>query len=604
MDETSVGLAPCVLSMEISKVPSPPIPIQTSSWAFLLQTMKPHRRRLGLLFLTLLISITVSVLTPFVTSKFIDGVIGTASAQHLITLAIITILLAFVAQCVAVAETWSAESLSWDTTNAVRLDLIRHVLSLDTPFHTSHTVGELIDRVDGDVSQLTRFLSRFVVMVVGNSLLILAVLAMLFTLDVRIAATLGFVVLIAFLTLTSIRKRATPLWRKERDASAHWYGELSEHLEGLEDIQAACAAPWVLGKNTLATRAWYTATMRAQMMGYAMVSSTVALFGVGTAAVLGLAVIQAQNGMMTIGSVYLVFQYTLMLRTPVEQIRNELQDFQQADASVRRVIQLLNQQPTLLNAGTSALRTGQHSIVLENVTFSWKPGQTVLNNVNLTFPPGSITGIVGRTGSGKTTLTRLVCRMIDPDMGSVRFDGVNLRDVPLEQIRAKIGVMSQDVRVIHATLRENLTWFDGSINDHTLIAALNEVGLGEWFQELSDGLDTWLGIGGVSLSAGESQLIACTRILLRNPEIVILDEASSRLDPATERKLHVAFTKVLRNRTALIIAHRLETVSFADDILVMENGKVVEHGQRLALIANPQSRFSQMIAQTETEIHQ
>lgn len=527
--------------------------------------------------------------------------IGTASIRHLVTLALITILLAVVSQCIAFAETWAAESLGWDTTNTVRLELLGHVLRLNTPFHTSHTVGELIDRIDGDVSLLARFLSRFIVVVIGNILLIVAILGLLFTLDIRIGATLSATVAIAFFALISIRKRATPLWRRERDASAHWYGELSEHLDGLEDIQAAGAAPWVLRQNTLATRAWYAATVRAQMMGYSMVSSTVALFGLGAAISLGLAVVQTQNNAMTIGGVYLVFQYTTMLRTPVEKIRNEIQDLQQADVAVRRVVELLNEEPTLPDEGSSPLPAGQHAITLTNVTFSWIPGQPVLDGIDLTFPPGSVTSIVGRTGSGKTTLTRLVCRMIDPELGTVSMGGVDLRYVPLDEVRRRIGVMSQDVRVVNATLRDNLTWFDDTIGDSQLTTALDEVGLGQWFRGLPDGLNTWLGSGEMPLSAGEAQLIACTRILLRNPDIVILDEASSRLDPATERQLHTAFARVLRGRTALIIAHRLETVAFAHNILVLEEGRVLEHGERSALMANPHSRFSQMIAQTQPE---
>ncbi len=554
-----------------------------------------------MLFLTLVTGIAMSIATPFVSSRFIDGVIGAATTRHLVTLAIITIALAFASQGLAVVETWLAESLSWDTTNAVRLDLMQHVLKLDTAFHTSHTVGELIDRVDGDVSLLARFLSRFAVVIIGNALLILAVLGMLTALDFRIGITLGVVVVVTLLVLTAIRQRATPLWQQERDASANWYGELSEYLDALEDIQAAKAAPWVLRQNTLATRIWYAITRRAGMMGYAMVSSTVVLFGIGTAAALGIAVMQVQNHTMTIGGVYMVLMYTLMLQTPVGQIRNELQDFQQADASIQRVVQLLNQQSALPDGGTSTLSSGNLPIVLNGVSFAWTPGSPVLQKIDLTFAPGRITGIVGRTGSGKTTLTRLVCRIIDPDEGTVVIGASDLRDVPLDQIRQRIGIMSQDVRIIHATLRDNLTWFDRDIPDDKLVALLIEVGLAEWWHTLPEGLDTWLGTGGLTLSAGESQLLACTRLLLRDPDIVILDEASSRLDPASERKLHQAIARLTRGRTALIVAHRLETMAFADDIVMLEEGRVLEHGSRVALMSDPRSRFSQLVGQTTLE---
>ncbi|MCO5224251.1 MAG: ABC transporter ATP-binding protein/permease [Thermomicrobiales bacterium] len=579
---------------------SPSIP--HSSRSFLVTTLRPHRWRIAGLFLILLAGIAISVITPIIASAFIDGVIGTATYRYLLALALGTIALALISQGIALVETWMAESLSWDTTNAVRLRLISHVLGLDISVHTSQAVGALIDRVDGDVSMMARFLSRYIVVVVGNAHLILAILAVMITRNTAIGLILTATVLITFLLLGSIRRRATPLWQKERQASANWYGELSEHLDGLEDIQAAGAAPWVLRQNTLATRAWYAITMKAQVMGYSMVSVTVLLFGFGSALVLGLAANQALNGTMTIGEVYLVFSYTLMLRTPIEQIRNELQDVQQADASVRRVVDLLNQQSRLPDTGSHDLPTGKQPIRLEHVTFGWNPEIPVLHDVSLTFPAGRVTGIVGRTGSGKTTLTRLICRMIDPDKGAVMVGDIDLRDVPLDQLRARIAVMSQDVRIVHATLRDNLTWFNPTYGDDRLVALLHEVGMEEWYTRLPEGLNTLLGHGGLPLSAGEAQLIACTRILLHDPDIVILDEASSRLDPATERTLHRASARILHGRTAIVIAHRLESMLIADEIVVLEQGRVVEHGDRVVLMTDPESHLSHLLAHTNMEV--
>ncbi|MCB0065724.1 MAG: ATP-binding cassette domain-containing protein, partial [Caldilineaceae bacterium] len=204
-------------------------------------------------------------------------------------------------------------------------------------------------------------------------------------------------------------------------------------------------------------------------------------------------------------------------------------------------------------------------------------------------------GVLGRTGSGKTTLTRLLYRLYDPDDGTIRLDGVDLRAVAPDELRRRVGVVTQEVQLFHATLRDNITFFDPQIDDAAIEAALAELGLLDWVRAMPDGLDTMLASGGHGFSAGEAQLLAFTRLLLRDPGLVILDEAASRLDPVTERRLEAAIDRLLENRTAVIVAHRLHTVQRADDILILENGAIVEYGARRVLAADPSSRFARLL---------
>jgi ATP-binding cassette subfamily B protein len=202
---------------------------------------------------------------------------------------------------------------------------------------------------------------------------------------------------------------------------------------------------------------------------------------------------------------------------------------------------------------------------------------------------------LGRTGSGKTTLARLIFRLYDPKAGRIEFNGADLRDLHLETLRRSIAIVTQDVQLFRATVRDNLTFFDRSIPDEKILATLEELELGDWYRSLPKGLDTPLDTGNRSLSAGEGQLLAFTRVFLRNPGLVILDEASSRLDPATEQRIEHAIDKLLQNRTAIIIAHRLGTVRRADEIMILEGGSVSEYGNRKQLAADPNSRFYQLL---------
>jgi ATP-binding cassette subfamily B protein len=203
--------------------------------------------------------------------------------------------------------------------------------------------------------------------------------------------------------------------------------------------------------------------------------------------------------------------------------------------------------------------------------------------------------LLGRTGSGKTTLARLIFRLYDPKSGRITINEADLRDAQLNALRRRVAIVTQDVQLFHASIRDNLTFFDRSIPDEHILATLEELELGDWHRSLPAGLDTLLETGTRSLSAGEAQLLAFTRVFLRDPGLLILDEASSRLDPATEARLERAIDKLLKNRTAIIIAHRLGTVQRADEIMILESGKVSEYGDRKQLAANTNSRFHQLL---------
>jgi ATP-binding cassette subfamily B protein len=322
---------------------------------------------------------------------------------------------------------------------------------------------------------------------------------------------------------------------------------------------------------------------------------TVIVFALGTAIALGLGVTLYQAGLITLGTVYRIFAYTTLLSDPIDQITRQLQDLQQAGASITRIGDLMRERSNILDGTGPALSSGALSVQFEDVTFGYNTEEPVLRNVSFCLKPGEVLGVLGRTGSGKTTLTRLLFRLYDPQQGHVKLNGIDLSNTQLASIRQNVGMVTQSIHLFHATLRNNLTFFDPSIPDERIIAVLEELGLGEWLRSMPMGLDTKLAPGGSTLSAGQGQLVAFARVFLQGPQLVILDEASSRLDPATERYVERAVDRLLGMRTAIIIAHRLATVQRADSILIMEDGQIVEYGSRRELLADPQSRFSDLM---------
>jgi ATP-binding cassette subfamily B protein len=238
---------------------------------------------------------------------------------------------------------------------------------------------------------------------------------------------------------------------------------------------------------------------------------------------------------------------------------------------------------------------GALPLAFEEVTFSYEEDEPVLRDLSFQLKPGTVLGLLGRTGSGKTTLARLVYRLYDPQAGAVLLGGVDARRPAVKALRERVAIVTQDVQLFQASVRDNLTFFDRSIDDERIHAVIEELELSEWYDGLSDGLDTRLETGGRGLSAGEAQLLAFTRVFLRDPGLVILDEASSRLDPATEQLIERAVGRLLQNRTAIVIAHRLGTVQRADEIMILRDGRVVEYGERERLAADPSSRFYKLL---------
>jgi ATP-binding cassette subfamily B protein len=246
------------------------------------------------------------------------------------------------------------------------------------------------------------------------------------------------------------------------------------------------------------------------------------------------------------------------------------------------------------------LRTQAPVVGFKDMTFAYREDTPVIRNLDLEVPAGEVIGLLGRTGSGKTTLTRLLFRLYDPQGGAVTLDGTDIRTARLSELRGRIGLVTQEVQLFDASIRDNASLFDPAIDDARIIEVLTDLGLGDWLSRQPQGLGTVLRAGG-GLSAGEAQLLAFARVFLKDPGLVVLDEASSRLDPATDQMIERALDRLLgadgsgRRRTAIIIAHKLSTVQRADRIAILDQGRLVETGRRTELEADPESAYARLL---------
>lgn len=561
----------------------------------LLQYLRPQWRRMLLLSLLLLTSVGLQLVNPQILRYFIDTALANSATSPLLLAGLLFIGIALLNQGASVWATYVSENIAWTATNTLRTDLIAHCLRLDMAFHKAHTPGELIERIDGDVDTLSNFFSQLTVHLLANMLLLLGVLTLLFQIDWRVGLSISTFALLALLVLLRIRGLAVSLWVKDRQMDAEFFSFLGEQLVGTEDIRANGATQYVMRRFYLFLRRWLPVRRRANLAGYAMGMTTITLFALGNALSFALGAYLWSQHAASIGTIYLIFYYTNLLTQPLEQIRMQLQDLQQAGAGIERVNGLLHTTPTIQDGVGTPLPEGALPVTFEQVTFSYTGDEAVLHNLSFSLQEGHVLGVLGRTGSGKTTLARLLLRLYDVQEGTIYVGGVAVQEAHLHDLRRHIGMVTQDVQLFHATVRDNLTFFDRTIPDERILAVLDDLGLTAWYGALPQGLDTELGSDGEGLSAGEAQLLAFTRVFLANPGLVILDEASSRLDPATEQLIERAVSKLLAGRTGIVIAHRLGTIQRADEILILEHGRMLEHSEREALARDPASRFYHLL---------
>ena len=384
-------------------------------------------------------------------------------------------------------------------------------------------------------------------------------------------------------------------WREERRVSAELYGFLGERLDGLQDIRTLGAGNYVINRLVNVLRGNFRARFRANIfteLGWTVSNS---FFVLGYAAIIVIAAASYDKNGTTLGAVYLAIHYFELLRPPLVTISTEMEDFQQSRAAIERVREVFEAKTNVPESGGKVIPSGDLSVEYRSVWFGYEPNNWVLRDISFHLRPGRTLGILGRTGTGKTTLSRLIVRLYDVNMGSVLVGGVDTRDCQLSQLRHRVGMVTQEVQLFQASVRDNVSLFSKEVSDEDILESLHSLGLGDWVKSLPRGLETEVTAADKPLSAGEAQLLAFARALVRDPDVVILDEAVSRLDPVTERLIERAVRRLLHRRTAIIIAHRLSTIQLADEVMILEDGRVQEHGERRALARDGTSRLSELL---------
>ena len=587
------------------------------SMALLRQMLRPHRGALALSIISVLLVSGSSAVAPILIARVLDSSIEPLKQGDVSPL--LTLLVFFVA-ATAVTAIFSWVNVAYTVRVSLgvvvylRKRVFRHAQSLSVSFHERYTSGKVISRLTSDIDTVRSFLDS------GISQLAITLLSMvisavaIFLLDWRIGLfMLVMGVPIYFLTRW-FQKAAVPVFRTMRTESAHLTSRFVETFTGIRAVKAFGAEAQMRSEYAQASERYRLAVMDSIKI-FGIYSPVLMLLGnVFIAGALVLGGYAVLGGTMQIGTLLALVIYANRVFEPVMQLSEFYNMFQSAMSALEKLSSFLAEEPevaepehpheravesvaesaTGVTEGASG--TVQGALVeLDSAVFGYTSDRHALKETSLRIEPGTTVALVGATGAGKSTIAKLVARFYDVSAGQVRIDGVDVRQLADAQLRREVLMLTQEVFLFSASILENIRMGNPQASDEQVKVAAKAVGADAFIERLCEGYESQLGRGGITLSAGQRQLVSFARVFLANPRVLILDEATASLDIPSERAVQAALRTVLAGRTALVIAHRLSTVLGADRVLVIHEGSVVEDGSPQQLIASG-GRFAAMYA--------
>jgi len=552
---------------------------------------RPYRGRLSVLLGLIMLSAGVGVVSPFLLRAVLDTAIPEKDTKLLTFLVLGMIAVSVSSGAIGVAQTWLSNSIGQRVMHDLRAAVYAHLQRMSLAFFTRTRTGEVQSRIANDIGGIDNVVTSTATSIMSNVTTVLATLVAMIALNLLLAV-FSLAVLPFFLWLTrrvgQERKRITTV-RQSRLADMSTLVEESLSVSGILLGKTMGRGPELARRFTAESEELAEIEVRSRMAGRWRMASVQMSFAIMPALVYWFAGISIANGSdaLTIGTVVAFTTLQTRLLFPMQSLLNVGLDVQTSLAMFARIFEYLDLDVDIEErADAVELHDVQGDVAFDDVWFRYDAGAPwTLADVNALVPAGTTTAIVGETGSGKTTMAYLVARLYEPERGRVTIDGVDIADVSLGSLASVVGLVSQDTYLFHASIRENLRFACPEATDVEIEAAARAAQIHELIAGLPEGYDTMVGERGYRFSGGEKQRIAIARTVLRNPPVLVLDEATSALDNETERALQEALDELARGRTTIAIAHRLSTVRNADQILVLERGRVVERGTHDELMA-------------------
>jgi ATP-binding cassette subfamily B protein len=512
---------------------------------------------------------------------------GLSTTEAIRTLAVLLLVAVLVRLGLQGLQSYSVQAVGQRLTARIRDDLFRHALDLSLRFHDRTPVGKLLTRLTSDVDALAEVFGSGAVGVLADLVTLVVIAVTMLTIEFRLGALLLLLQVPVVLTILWLQRRYRKANYRVREELSQLNAELQENLQGLEVVQMFRREATNSERFAVTTNAYRRAVSGTIFYDSAISAflEWVALSAV--AAVLALGGWMVTTGAMGLGTLTTFILFSQRLFDPLRQLAERFTQIQGGLTAVERIGELLEQPIEIGDLAperrsAAARRSGGErasagEVIFEAVSFAYRPDEPILTDLSFRIAPGEHVALVGPTGSGKTTVIRLLCRLYEPQRGRILLDGIDIRDLPISTLRQRLGVVLQDTFLFSGTVADNLR-LDAPIRDADLERLCHELGLEPLLSRLPDGLATELRERGGNLSSGERQLLSVARVAIRDPSVLVMDEATAFLDPSTEATLQRDLDRLLAARTAIVIAHRLATVEAADRILVLRRGRLIEEG--------------------------
>lgn len=569
---------------------------------------RPYRREILVFVALVVITSALVVATPLLLRKLIDEGVTPKNRTVVIELSLLVAALAVAEGVLSLAQRWYSARIGEGLIFDLRTQVFSHVLRQPIAFFTRTQTGALVSRLNNDVLGAQQAFTSVLSSVVSNVVSLALIIATMASLSWQLTLAALALVPLFIIPARVMGRRLAGLTHSQMNLNADMGNRMTERFN-----VAGALLVKVFGQPRREDVEYADRAGRVRDMGVRIAMNRSIFFvaltlvaSLATAMVYGFGGLMAVNGTLTIGTLLALTALLARLYGPLTSLSNVRVDIMTALVSFERVFEVLDLQPLITEkAGAKPLPEGPVGVELDHVGFRYpaadevslsslettvngdrRGGGTVLKDVTATVSPGQVVALVGPSGAGKTTITNLVARLYDPSTGAVRVNGVDLRDATLESVHATVGVVTQEAHLFHDTIRANLAYAKHGATEQQMVAALKAAQVWDLVDSLPEGLDTVVGDRGHRLSGGEKQRLAIARLLLKGPGLLVLDEATAHLDSESEVAVQRALDEALTGRTALVIAHRLSTVRGADQILVVDHGRVVEQGRHHELLAH------------------